>query len=412
MKGGNNMKINNKTMLLIVVMFLYLFQTDYSCAADSYEVNIDVPIEISQLKATRLAPTLDAEIKTGENLIYCESYQAAWNKMCKDVLNGETPEIEGSPDFVKTLNENIDKPVDLPEDSYVAMAGLEKDGVTDKFNKEFKRKFGYASNIKSTCETESLNVLSSYNKKIKFENEKGIFITPLYYCLNMDSEPIEILDLLFDRFTFDTNNVTLGKKAYILYSSPFLMKNKCCRPIFGSIIRLLTLPEDEEIILSSIPPGKTLKETYIKINDFRKGDFKNYINLKSLDEVSLKIVNSMAESKKYNYLKEFDVDARYIMPVLKINLFMKNPEINLKSIKSDNIKIYSNQHIKIDFDINCEITESDKLALGPLGIYGIQLSWGLIRNPYVILIRKKTSEYPYFMAYIGNDEFFIKAKMK
>jgi len=403
----------SKKIILVAMVLAVMLQCGFSYAADSYEVDLEsAPIDASQLKATRFTPVLDAKINTGENLIYCQSFQAAWNSLCKEVLKGETAEIKNAPDYVKALNENINKPLSLSSDSYIAMVGLGKDGIADKFNEELKKKFGYASNIKNTSETEGINVFTSFDKKIRFINEHKLDKTPIHFYLDLDkTKKVYILMAYFEWRPYDTEDVRIGKKASLLHSSPFMMKDVDYRPIYGSIVRLVPSSGDEDIILASIPPGKTLRETYHKIVDFCNNDYLKYIDLKSLDTESLALLNSQmpqGTSRKYDYDYSEEGSTftdRYMMPILKFKI-----QFNCAEIGSDkNMKIITRQIVNFDFDTNCGITEPEKLKV----TYGL-LCWrfGTIINPYTIFIRKRSSEYPYFMAYIGNDELFIKANEK
>lgn len=62
-------------------------------------------INASQTKRTTIAITPDAEIDTSNNVIYCASFQIAWNSL-KDTL-GEDVQLDVSNEVIDNLNESF-----------------------------------------------------------------------------------------------------------------------------------------------------------------------------------------------------------------------------------------------------------------------------------------------------------------
>lgn len=90
-------------------------------------------------KNTVVTPTLKQSIKKGRNVVWCGSFQLAWNEL-KELCGGD---VELSPPTRKAtiLNAGEFSKTDLDPDSFVAMAGLAKDHIIDKIRIELENKF-------------------------------------------------------------------------------------------------------------------------------------------------------------------------------------------------------------------------------------------------------------------------------
>jgi len=91
------------------------------------------------MKRTTVTPHLEQEIVPGENVVWCSTFQLAWNELCD--LAGGPIQMENPPAMVAFLNRKEASKEDLDEASYVAMAGLAEDGIHEKIRKELDRKF-------------------------------------------------------------------------------------------------------------------------------------------------------------------------------------------------------------------------------------------------------------------------------
>lgn len=176
------MTIKILSILLILAASLVLYK--YSYGSDTNEINIQNSfVDSSKLMTTKITPVLNTKINTCENLIYCSTFQMAWNGICNDIFNGETVEIENAPDYLKTLNLLIDEPTNVSEDSYIKMAGFSKDGITEKFIKAVNDKFKIKI-ILPQIEKSSNNAILSFGfllKNLLFEHEFERPPEPLYF---------------------------------------------------------------------------------------------------------------------------------------------------------------------------------------------------------------------------------------
>lgn len=81
------------------------------------------------LRQTDIASTLDTPISEGRNLIWCGTFQIAWNELC--TLAGEDVRMDREDQAVALLNRKAITRDDLDERTYFATAGSMGKGVRD-----------------------------------------------------------------------------------------------------------------------------------------------------------------------------------------------------------------------------------------------------------------------------------------
>ena len=95
--------------------------------------------DVRTLKATLVSPCLEAEIAKGTNLLWCGTFQLAWNEACR--LTGGDLQFEKKHRMISALNKHSFTRESLDESSYVAMAGFAKDNIDDRIRKAVDEKF-------------------------------------------------------------------------------------------------------------------------------------------------------------------------------------------------------------------------------------------------------------------------------
>lgn len=95
--------------------------------------------EASQLGATEITPVLAAPIRPGTNLLWCGSFQLAWNAACS--LVDEDLHFIQEPPLVAALNQKPFTRADLDEASYVALAGFTQKGIHRQIEQAVRDKF-------------------------------------------------------------------------------------------------------------------------------------------------------------------------------------------------------------------------------------------------------------------------------
>ena len=92
------------------------------------------------LKTTVVTPHLEAPIEEGKNVLWCATFQLAWNEACD--LVGEDIHLDNEPAMVAVLNKHAATKADVDEASCVALAGRTNEGIAQKIRQAVRTKFG------------------------------------------------------------------------------------------------------------------------------------------------------------------------------------------------------------------------------------------------------------------------------
>jgi hypothetical protein len=94
----------------------------------------------ADLKQTVVVPTLDTPMPAGKNVIWCGTFQMAWNRLRDDVIK-EPIRIRGAEDVTAQLNTAPLKESDLPPGSFYAAAGKVADDVLGTVRSDMAERF-------------------------------------------------------------------------------------------------------------------------------------------------------------------------------------------------------------------------------------------------------------------------------
>jgi hypothetical protein len=92
------------------------------------------------LEKTVIVPTLDTPMPEGKNVIWCASFQLAWNEM-RDEIVGEPIRIENAEEIAARLNAGKASKDDLEPADYYINAGAVADGVIEKIQRDMASRF-------------------------------------------------------------------------------------------------------------------------------------------------------------------------------------------------------------------------------------------------------------------------------
>jgi hypothetical protein len=93
----------------------------------------------SELAHTVVVPTLDTPLPEDKSVIWCSSFQIAWDRLCDGA--GGPIQVSGAEEVAGRLNRAKGAEEDLEAASYFADAGLTKDGIADRLRRGMKEKF-------------------------------------------------------------------------------------------------------------------------------------------------------------------------------------------------------------------------------------------------------------------------------
>jgi hypothetical protein len=92
------------------------------------------------LRQTVIVPTLDTPFPSGKNVIWCSSFQLAWNEI-RDKVVGAPLTVVGAEEVATRLNTASQSASDLEPGTFYAASGRVNDGIVNKIKKDMATKF-------------------------------------------------------------------------------------------------------------------------------------------------------------------------------------------------------------------------------------------------------------------------------
>jgi hypothetical protein len=324
------------------------------------------------LKETLIVSTLDEPMPPGKNVIWCASFQMAWNKLKDDVFKGSVA-LPGAQEAVDRLNNAPAIEGDLPEGAWYAAAGLTENGIIDKISKEMKGKFNVTPDL---------------------DTERSIAAVVAYAYLHADVPFTIPFNENPEEFVFNQNSATrtkvksfgisekdrdtyfdLRKQVHVLYMKQKYGNNS--GPPEEFIIDPCRSSSPCQIILACIKPSKTLAET--------------------LKDAEIKIANWPARDQDHPFYREFNPSDILLVPEIR---FLTNHHFH-ELEKGPVYKAMQSIQFKMD--------------RGGAGLTSVATAGALcgpkhfiFDKPFLIIMKKRGSTRPFFVMWVSNAELLCK----
>jgi len=373
-----NIHIIKKTILILLsalfLTFSYFMIGAYCQSNDGYNI----------LKRTKITPVLETEIIKENNLIYCMTFQLAWNKLCNDIVKAPIV-LYQPPNYINHLNKNLTNEIFITSNEYIVQAGFIKDGIIKTINKDLKTKFGNnAPQIDSEYDQSAIiayaYLLITFEFRYVFEN----ILEPLKF-MSSDNKLSNIASFGFNKLNSkDPQKIELRKHILNQVSACYFDEKQ------GFILKIYA-NNGNVITISTLPPCETLKKTFQQIKSFSQNNSTN---------------------------RKFVLGDTLKMPKIDFKLSHSFNELLNTPIKNTSIKDYfftkAIQDIKFSLDEKGIKLKSSSKAAIEKGIGDIILPKDFIINgPFVLYLTKYIQDEfdlgePYFMMYVDNDELLVK----
>ncbi len=401
------------------LIFLCLSLHAAGCSSDEPEKPL-LQIDSTELKKTLFTSHMEEAIKPGRSLLYCSTFQIAWNEL-KDNIIKEDIHLVDEPPMVKFLNKSLSTKSDISADCYVAMAGFGRDGILDKINKALRDKFGEESPVVS-------------------ENLQPEWILAYaYLCKNLEfKDAFENLDKPI-AFT-SADEATAGVKAFGIEEYYECSKhNKLAKQVeildyeddSDFILKLKSTSAKDEIILAKVKPEETLLKT-IESVQVRIESAKNRppVDIEKVSEAVEKYHELASQGKKELWSEEHKkLIEDYENQVKKAGSSSLNEDDTLQIPKLDfDLKhLYSELHGKHFVNKSyegywiAEAVQTVRFRLDEKGVLlksearivcGAESMTGPKRlvfdRPFLLYLKEKGAKYPYLAIWVGNTELMLE----
>lgn len=325
------------------------------------------------LQTTCVSPHLEAPIQEGESVLWCGTFQLAWNEVC--TLVGEDLQFVGQQSaMVAALNKQAFVKEDLDEAACVALADFVRNDVHARISRELKAKFhGRASPkaLPSPLDAPRPQDIVAY----------------AYLFKNFEfSTPFERLELPLRFAGTEVASFGIGEE----YKSS---QAKLCDQVVvhdykspdDFVIELLAKSEGDHVVLAKTDPRETLEETIAAVEQ-------RIARAQSAKAVS----GDILKVPKFN----FDITRRYTeLPDSPLRVANPNIAKDLRIISAvQNIRFQMDEKgvkLKSDSHISFGCGDSSKKHGKRVMIFD---------KPFLLMLKRTDAQSPYFALWVGNAE--------
>ena len=331
----------------------------------------------TDLKRTIVTPHLETEIAPGKNVLWCGTFQLAWNEACQ-LTGGDLQFNQDSP-LVTVLNKHSFTKDSLDEGSYVAMAGFVKDNIHAKIQQAVREKFRGSFEprfLPDPALTPHPNDIAAY----------ACFYKHLTFPL-----PFERLD---DALTFGGVKVpAFGMAQYKaslekLYPQVLILDYQNSNDF---VIELKTTSEGDRLILAKTQPNHDLAGTVTGVE-----------NRLAAAHPELAETNDLLCIPKFN----FDLTREY-SEIEGLRLVPKSHQI-----ATNLVLVSAVQNTKFDMDEKGVELKSESEVSIACAQRSIPVSKHvmIIDQPFLILMQRSKAKIPYFALWVDNPEILVSWK--
>jgi len=387
--------MRRKWIFIVIVIFLlvaggaisYYF---YKKTSPALKEKPPGRVSSTSLKKTIITPHMEQSIIKDQNIVYCSTFQLAWNEL-KDGIVKEDIKMTDEPPMVKILNKGLSTKSDLSEKDYVAMAGFGKDNIVEKINKELTKKFKNEATPVESIPPDGLMIYSFLYKNLEFKKEfesiVGAF--PFFYsngqtskvgafginycgtpeCIKSHEKYVKQVDVLYYPSDDELYGDITQKHPNVNLMSADLTE------FIDFVIRLNEKAGEDEIILAKIKPEDTLQKT-------------------------VEAVNELIKNRKPEALSTIDV--------LNIPKFLFDIEHTFGPLLG---KLLQNKGVtgfpiaRATQTIMFKLDEKGAMVKSTSNMVAAAIPKQLIFDrPFLIYLKEKNAKWPYFAMWVANSE--------
>ena len=321
------------------------------------------------LKHTIITAHLEEKIVPGKNLIYCSTFQLAWNEL-RDKIHKEDIRLADEPPMVKILNKKLFSKDDLSEDCYLAMAGFRRQGIVDEINEALKTKFGEeAPTVAGKDVGRAVIVAYAFLfKNLKFETPFMTCRKPLVFRSASRRSKVR---------AFGTEDAWPPKHV----PSEFRRQVEILDYDYATgdfAIGLTTESPNDEIVLAVIQPAGTILETVQSVQKKIQGERPEFMGVMDILQIPK---------------LDFDITHSYSQLLGKFLLNEGFTEMFIGTARQD-IRFRLNEKGAM-LESEATITEvSDSRRL-------------VFDRPFLLYLKEKQAKYPYLAIWVDNPEILM-----
>lgn len=324
-------------------------------------------VPTTALSRTVITPYLQDEIVEGKNLVFCSSFQIAWDILSDEIIK-EPLRLEGQPEMENLLNQRLTGAKDVSADCYFALAGLNRDGIIKKIKQGLKAKFNLAPQTDISLQRpDDILVYAFLLKDLKFEHK---FESLGMAILFKGDDRVKAFGI--EKYTFNEQQVKIAEQVALM---DYRNEN-------DFIITLKSGSPQDEIVLAKVTPEKTLLETVKSV--FRRLHTTSSMDLERNDTLQI--------------------------PKLDFDILREYSEIAGRKVLNTRFSGYSIskaiQSIRFKLDEEGAFLKSETAI--SLSKSASMPRWLVFDRPFLLCLKEKNGQYPYFVMWVDNAELLVR----
>jgi len=322
---------------------------------------------------TAVDARLEAPITPGTNLLYCASFQLAWNELRASL--GGSVELQGSPPLALALEEEGPSRADLDDDAYVAGGGVGPSILT-KLDRALRSKFGDRDDFMLPPDLPSDAILA-----YAYLSKDLVFDTPFAYERDIGMP-----------FRRDKRVAYFG----VWSGEDEKVRSKRAEQVVvhhaeddgAFILELVTRTEGDRLILARVSPRPTLLATV--------DDVMSHANHKPGVWARMRGTTKLG---KHDGVR---------IPMIDVDLLRSFVELaGLGVVGRDYFIQEAKQRIRFKLDEKGAILRSAGVIMALRG--GPRGRQYVCDEPFLVLMIRKGCRYPYFALWVEHPELLVAA---
>ncbi|MBN2375779.1 MAG: hypothetical protein JXD22_05235 [Sedimentisphaerales bacterium] len=349
-------------------------------------ISDDVPTEMSfsgdsaGLKQTVVVPTLDSPVPEGNNVVWCLSFQMAWDCLVDKVIKEPIELVEGD-EVAELLNNSASSAEDMLEQSYYSNAGLVKDDIIQTIQQGMAAKFPMVEppEFAGLERSDTILAYAYLAARVKFHVPYLEFDRKLVFRDVAEEEtPVKAFGL----WRSNPGDEKIREQIEVLYSNVDYEKRQFRNTEFA--IDLCKKTEPYQIVLACVPRRETLAAT--------------------LADLQRKMQDDPLEPAE----RKFSEDEVLLVPEMFWKISHHFSELEGKFLKNKNYAEYwidkALQDIQFRLDRSGVVLESHF----ELAVKACVVREFIFDKPFLIYLKKRGGENPFFVMWVDNAELLAR----
>lgn len=339
----------------------------------------------SLLAQTVVVPTLDSPCPANRNVIWCSSFQLAWNEI-RDTVVGAPVQVVGAEDLAARLNGAESSKADIDPASYYSAAGWVKAGIAARIREDMADKFPSQSVPDFADAGLDPGGILAY----AFLSVGVPFKRPFHACRSgfsfTDSQGLETPVRAFGAWGLTSRDEEISEQVEILYYYPFPDINNPSDRLTEFAVDLCRYSEPYQVVAAVVKPKESLSRTldYVQsqIGRFRAGSWYDE-TAGRLDGADTLVLPEMF------WQVEHQVDE-----LVGCTIANASPPVPIADAR---------QVIRFRLDRSGAVLASYAV------VYAIAIPRYLEFNrPFLLYIKKRDSARPFFVMWVDNAELLVR----